>query len=135
MWSVHRPEIRKHGSAAATVGAKPIDWPANRMLRRFFSVTAPSWCAVGWPHRCDATRGNAAAIVVACPMCQSNLDMRRPEIERRLQQNTDSGAVRHPGLLGDGHQAHRWACSGIWSGRITEPELEVVGDDDDEDDD
>ena len=32
----------------------------------------------------DAVRHGAEAIVVACPMCQSNLDMRRPEINAYL---------------------------------------------------
>jgi heterodisulfide reductase subunit B len=35
----------------------------------------------------DASRRGAEAIVVACPMCQSNLDMRRPEINERLGQD------------------------------------------------
>jgi len=32
----------------------------------------------------DAVKHGAEAIVVACPMCHSNLDMRRPEINAAL---------------------------------------------------
>jgi len=31
-----------------------------------------------------AVKAGAEAVLVACPMCQSNLDMRRPEINARL---------------------------------------------------
>jgi len=37
----------------------------------------------------DATSRGAEAIIVACPMCQSNLDMRRPEIDKYLNKTTD----------------------------------------------
>ena len=37
----------------------------------------------------DAVRRGAEAIVVACPMCHSNLDMRRPEIEREAGRDLD----------------------------------------------
>jgi heterodisulfide reductase subunit B len=33
----------------------------------------------------DATARGAEAIIVACPMCHSNLDMRRPDIEKYLK--------------------------------------------------
>jgi heterodisulfide reductase subunit B2 len=37
----------------------------------------------------DATRRGAQAIVVACPMCHSNLDMRRPAINEYLGKKSD----------------------------------------------
>jgi heterodisulfide reductase subunit B2 len=35
----------------------------------------------------DAADRNAEVVVVACPMCHSNLDMRRPEINKYLNEN------------------------------------------------
>ena len=35
----------------------------------------------------DAVKRGAEAIVVACPMCHSNLDLRRPEINAQLQKD------------------------------------------------
>lgn len=37
----------------------------------------------------DAVDRGAKAIIVACPMCQSNLDMRRPHINSYLKMKTD----------------------------------------------
>ncbi|KAA6351858.1 heterodisulfide reductase subunit B [termite gut metagenome] len=37
----------------------------------------------------DAIDRGAEAIIVACPMCQSNLDMRRPHIDSYLKMKTD----------------------------------------------
>jgi heterodisulfide reductase subunit B len=37
----------------------------------------------------DAVARKAEAIVVACPMCHSNLDLRRGEINQRLDAKTD----------------------------------------------
>jgi heterodisulfide reductase subunit B len=36
----------------------------------------------------DAVDRDAEAIIVACPMCQSNLDMRRPHIDGYLHKKT-----------------------------------------------
>jgi heterodisulfide reductase subunit B len=37
----------------------------------------------------DAIDRKAEAIIVACPMCQANLDMRRPPLDKYLQTKTD----------------------------------------------
>ena len=37
----------------------------------------------------DAVARKAEAVVVACPMCHSNLDLRRAEINQRLEHKTD----------------------------------------------
>jgi len=37
----------------------------------------------------DAVGRKAEAIVVACPMCHSNLDLRRAEVNRHLDKATD----------------------------------------------
>lgn len=41
----------------------------------------------------DASDRGAEAIIVACPMCQSNLDMRRPHIDSYLKMKTDIPAM------------------------------------------
>lgn len=41
----------------------------------------------------DAIDRGAEAIIVACPMCQSNLDMRRPHIDSYLKMKTDIPAM------------------------------------------
>lgn len=41
----------------------------------------------------DAMDRGAEAIIVACPMCQSNLDMRRPHIDSYLKMKTDIPAM------------------------------------------
>ncbi len=41
----------------------------------------------------DAMDRQAEAIIVACPMCQSNLDMRRPHIESYLKMKTNIPAM------------------------------------------
>lgn len=41
----------------------------------------------------DATDRGAEAIIVACPMCQSNLDMRRPQIDSYLAMKSNIPAI------------------------------------------
>jgi heterodisulfide reductase subunit B len=123
-----------------SVGAKPIDWACKtECCGASFSVTRTDLVAqLGGRIVADATRRNAAAIVVACPMCQSNLDMRRPEINRQLQQEQRIPVLFVTQALGlaMGIDAHRLGLQRhLTPVELPEPELEVVGDDDDEDDD
>jgi heterodisulfide reductase subunit B len=66
------------------IGATPLDWAMKtECCGASFSITRTD--IVG--HLCgaileDAVSRGAEAIIVACPMCHSNLDMRRAEIER-----------------------------------------------------
>lgn len=66
------------------IGATPLDWGMKtECCGASFSITRTD--IVG--KLCcnileDATIRGAEAIIVACPMCHSNLDMRRKEIER-----------------------------------------------------
>jgi heterodisulfide reductase subunit B len=66
------------------IGATPLDWAMKtECCGASFSITRTD--IVG--KLCgnileDATVRGAEAIIVACPMCHSNLDMRRKEIER-----------------------------------------------------
>jgi len=72
-------------------GAEPIDWAfkteccgAGLSVSRTDVVAKLSGKIIE-----DAMSRGAEAIIVACPMCQSNLDMRRPEIDKYLNQKTD----------------------------------------------
>jgi heterodisulfide reductase subunit B len=67
------------------VGGQPIDWAykveccgAGLSVSRLETVAELSGRIVE-----DAVHRGAAAIVVACPMCHTNLDLRRGAIERR----------------------------------------------------
>jgi len=77
------------------LGAKPIDWPfKTECCGAGFSVSAPDIVGElsGKIVRSAVDRG-AKALVVACPMCHSNLDMRRPAIESYLKRKVDVPVV------------------------------------------
>jgi heterodisulfide reductase subunit B len=66
------------------LGANPVDWPfkteccgASLSIGRTDLVARLSGCIVR-----EAEERGARAIIVGCPMCHSNLDMRRPHINR-----------------------------------------------------
>jgi len=72
-------------------GATPVDWAfkseccgAGLSVSRTSSVARLSGLIVE-----DARSRGAEAIVVACPMCHSNLDMRRKEINNYLGEKVD----------------------------------------------
>lgn len=69
---------------ARAAGAQPIDWAykveccgAGLSVSRTSTVAELSGRIVQ-----DAAGRGAEAIILACPMCHTNLDLRRPEIER-----------------------------------------------------
>jgi heterodisulfide reductase subunit B len=70
----------------AAAGAQPVEWNCKtECCGAAFSVTRTDLVArMSGKIVLDAVRHGAEAIVVACPMCQSNLDMRRPEINAQL---------------------------------------------------
>lgn len=73
------------------LGAKAIDWPfKTECCGAGFSVSKTEIVGElsGKIVRSAVDRG-AKAIVVACPMCHSNLDMRRPAIESYLNRKVD----------------------------------------------
>jgi heterodisulfide reductase subunit B len=73
------------------LGAKAIDWPfKTECCGAGFSVSKTEIVGElsGKIVRSAVDRG-AKAIVVACPMCHSNLDMRRPAIESYLKRKVD----------------------------------------------
>jgi heterodisulfide reductase subunit B len=75
----------------AVVGGKTIDWNfKTECCGASFSVSrTPVVGRLGAKIMKDAVARKAEAIVVACPMCHSNLDLRRGEINQRLDQKTD----------------------------------------------
>jgi len=70
------------------VGAESIDWPfKTECCGAAFSVTRTDIVAKLSGKLVEgAVKRGAEAIVVACPMCHSNLDLRRPEINEHLQE-------------------------------------------------
>lgn len=73
------------------IGASPIDWPfkteccgAGLSVSRTETVGRLSGNIL-----IDAVDRGAEAIIVACPMCHSNLDMRRAAIDKYLGKKTD----------------------------------------------
>jgi heterodisulfide reductase subunit B len=73
------------------IGATPVDWAfkteccgAGLSVSRTKSVGRLSGLIVR-----DAKDRGAEAIIVACPMCHSNLDMRRKEINEYLGEKVD----------------------------------------------
>ena len=70
----------------ALAGATPLDWAhKTECCGAAFSVARTDIVAelCGRIVR-DAVRRGAEALVVACPLCHSNLDLRRPEIDAAL---------------------------------------------------
>ncbi len=72
------------------LGAEPIDWA-------FKTECCGAGLTVSRPDVVNKLSGNivedalsrgAEAIIVACPMCQANLDMRRPGIDKYLNKKT-----------------------------------------------
>jgi heterodisulfide reductase subunit B len=75
----------------AAVGGKAIDWNfKTECCGASFSLSQTSVVGrLGAKIMQDAVARKAEAVVVACPMCHSNLDLRRGEINQRLEQKTD----------------------------------------------
>lgn len=74
----------------AAVGGKSVDWNfKTECCGASFSVSQTSVVArLGAKIMKDAVAKQAEAVVVACPMCHSNLDLRRSDINQRLEQKT-----------------------------------------------
>ncbi|MGE5343325.1 MAG: CoB--CoM heterodisulfide reductase iron-sulfur subunit B family protein [Candidatus Omnitrophota bacterium] len=73
------------------IGATPIDWAFKvECCGAGFSVSRTSTVArLSGQIIADAVDRGAEAIIVACPMCHSNLDMRREKIEAFMNQSYD----------------------------------------------
>ena len=77
------------------IGATSLDWGfKTECCGAGFSVSRTDIVAkLSGKIVQDAEARGAEAIIVACPMCQSNLDMRRPHIDRYLQAKTKIPAL------------------------------------------
>jgi heterodisulfide reductase subunit B len=75
----------------AAVGGKAVDWSfKTECCGASFSLSKTSVVGrLGAKIMQDAVSHKADAVVVACPMCHSNLDLRRADINQRLEQKTD----------------------------------------------
>jgi len=72
------------------LGADAIDWAFKvECCGAGFSVSNTQAVAtLSGKIMDDATHRGAEAVIVACPMCHSNLDMRRPQIDKYLGRKT-----------------------------------------------
>ncbi|BDU78438.1 CoB--CoM heterodisulfide reductase iron-sulfur subunit B family protein [Mesoterricola sediminis] len=87
-----RPEDpRSMDLLAEAAGAVPLPWShKTECCGASFSVTRTDIVAKLSGRVLDAAvKAGAEAVLVACPMCQSNLDMRRPEINAHLGRELD----------------------------------------------
>lgn len=77
------------------IGATPMEWGyKTECCGAGFSVSRTDIVAkLSGRIVKDAVDRGAKAIIVACPMCQSNLDMRRPHINSYLKMKTDIPAI------------------------------------------
>lgn len=85
-----RPEDpRSMDTLVAKAGATPVEWPfKTECCGAAFSVARTDLVAKLSGRILDgAVKRGAEAIVVACPLCHSNLDLRRPEINDHLGQD------------------------------------------------
>jgi heterodisulfide reductase subunit B len=73
------------------VGGKAVDWSfKTECCGASFSLSCtPVVGRLGAKILKNAVDHGAQAVVVACPMCHSNLDLRRPDINQRLDQAID----------------------------------------------
>ena len=81
-----RPEEPRSMDLLMTkIGATPIDWAfKTECCGAGFSVSRTDLVAkLSGLILDDAVARGAEAMIVACPMCHLNLDMRRPNIEKR----------------------------------------------------
>ncbi len=90
--SFDRPEDpQSMDKLVATVGGKTIDWNhKTECCGAGFTLTRTDTVArLGGRIVDEAVERQAQAIVVACPMCHSNLDLRRPAINHLLGKKHD----------------------------------------------
>lgn len=75
----------------AAVGGKTVDWNfKTECCGASFSLSKTSVVGrLGAKIMHDAVSHKADAVVVACPMCHSNLDLRRGEINQRMDKETN----------------------------------------------
>ncbi|MDR1680132.1 MAG: CoB--CoM heterodisulfide reductase iron-sulfur subunit B family protein [Prevotellaceae bacterium] len=84
------------------VGAQPVDWAfKTECCGAGFSVSQPDIVGkLSGKIVKDAVDRGAEAMVVACPMCHANLDMRRPAINSYLKTTIDIPVLYVTQVLG-----------------------------------
>jgi len=84
------------------IGADPIDWAfKTECCGGGFTISRTSTVGrLSGEIVRDATDRSAEAIIVACPMCHSNLDMRRPAINKYLGKNIGAPVIYITQALG-----------------------------------
>ncbi|NQT46184.1 MAG: CoB--CoM heterodisulfide reductase iron-sulfur subunit B family protein [Candidatus Omnitrophica bacterium] len=84
------------------VGVKTVEWPYKvECCGASFSLTKTDIVLKLSGDILQMARDEGAdAIVVACPLCQSNLDLRQPEINRKLKKKFDMPILYFTQLVG-----------------------------------
>jgi heterodisulfide reductase subunit B len=84
------------------IGAEPLDWAfKTECCGAGFSVSRTDLVAkLSGLILEDAVSRGAEAVIVACPMCHLNLDMRRPNIEKRAGKKYDIPVIYVTQALG-----------------------------------
>jgi len=126
-----RPEDpRSMDEILKKIGATPIDWAYKvECCGAGFSVSRTDLVArLGGEILEDALSRGAEAVIVACPMCHSNLDMRAADRKTGPEEVFDSGRLRHPGRRhgsGTGRKdlgLHRHFVPVVFSEKNSDPE-------------
>lgn len=83
-------------------GATPIDWAfKTECCGGGMSIAATETVGkLSAAVLADAIHRGAKAVIVACPMCHSNLDMRRPYINKNMAKSSDAPVLYITQLLG-----------------------------------
>jgi len=95
-------EPRAMDRLMAAAGARVLDWPHRTVCcGAAFSLSRTDIVyKMTGKLLASASRAGADAVVVACPMCQSNLDLRQPPILKKIGVKTAVPAVYFTQLLG-----------------------------------
>ena len=104
--------------SCAALGAEPVEWNYKTECCGAGMTMADEDDVLELSHKIlsNAAAHGANCIVVACPMCHVNLDMKQADIERRYGVPPRPGRVLpfRPGRPGLGpRRARRWASIGI----------------------
>ena len=102
----------------AALGAKTVDWNYKTECCGAGMTMANEDTVLELAHKIltNAAAHGANCLVVACPMCHVNLDMKQADVERRYGSEIGHGGLLplRPGRVGAGASAERsWASTGI----------------------
>lgn len=84
------------------IGAEPVDWEFKiECCGGGFTISNPD-AVIELSHKIleDAQENGAEAIIVACQMCQINLDMKQRQIEKKLKTSFNLPIIYLPQLVG-----------------------------------